>query len=154
MCLLLQYLSYYKAVRVGGGDRGGHLLRETTSQCLCGLVCPSRTSEGGGEGDRVKEGGGILIWRKTLAVTVTREETPSIFKRDLNPPPQYTSQGWDCGLPARGRGRERVKRVHCRRCNSQEKRSIERAHYHRSNSQELLFYCYGARVRERALSLI
>ncbi len=34
MCLLLQYLG------------------------LCGLVCPSRTSERGGEGDCVKEGGG------------------------------------------------------------------------------------------------
>jgi hypothetical protein len=33
-------------------------LRETTSRGLCGLVCPSRTSESGGEGDCVKEGGG------------------------------------------------------------------------------------------------
>jgi hypothetical protein len=29
----------------GGGDMGGHVLRETTSQGLCGLRCPSRTSE-------------------------------------------------------------------------------------------------------------
>jgi hypothetical protein len=36
---------------------GGHVLRETTSRGLCGLVCPSRTSERGGEGDCVKEGG-------------------------------------------------------------------------------------------------
>jgi hypothetical protein len=35
----------------GGGDMGGHVLRETTSRGLCGLVCPSRTSERGGEGD-------------------------------------------------------------------------------------------------------
>jgi hypothetical protein len=42
----------------GGGDSGGHVLRETTSRGLCGLVCPSRTSERGGEGDCVKEGGG------------------------------------------------------------------------------------------------
>jgi hypothetical protein len=42
----------------GGGDVGGHVLRETTSRGLCGLVCPSRTSERGGEGDCVKEGGG------------------------------------------------------------------------------------------------
>jgi hypothetical protein len=42
----------------GGGDMGGHVLRETTSRGLCGLVCPSRTSERGGEGDCVKEGGG------------------------------------------------------------------------------------------------
>jgi hypothetical protein len=42
----------------GGGDMGGHVLRETTSRGLCGLVCPSRTSERGGEGDYVKGGGG------------------------------------------------------------------------------------------------
>jgi hypothetical protein len=41
----------------GEGDIGGHVLRETTSRVLCGLVC-SRTSERGGEGDCVKEGGG------------------------------------------------------------------------------------------------
>ncbi len=29
------------------------MLRETTSRGLCGLVCPSRTSERGGEGDCV-----------------------------------------------------------------------------------------------------
>ena len=34
------------------------MLRETTSRGLCGLVCPSHTSERGGEGDCVKEGGG------------------------------------------------------------------------------------------------
>ena len=39
--------------RGGGGTNGGHVLRETTSRGLCGLVCPSRTSERGGEGDRV-----------------------------------------------------------------------------------------------------
>jgi hypothetical protein len=37
---------------------GGHVLRETTSRGLCGLVCPPRTSERGGEGDCVKERGG------------------------------------------------------------------------------------------------
>jgi hypothetical protein len=34
------------------------VLRETTSRGLSGLVCPSRTSERGGEGHCVKEGGG------------------------------------------------------------------------------------------------
>ncbi len=34
------------------------MLRETTSQGLCGLVCPSRTSERGGEGDCVIDGEG------------------------------------------------------------------------------------------------
>ena len=42
----------------GEGDSGGHVLRETTSRGLCGLVCPSHTSEHWGEGDHVKEGGG------------------------------------------------------------------------------------------------
>jgi hypothetical protein len=31
----------------GGGDMRGHVLRETTSRGLCGLGCPSRTSERG-----------------------------------------------------------------------------------------------------------
>ena len=31
----------------GAEDSGGHVLRETTSRGLCGLVCPSRTSERG-----------------------------------------------------------------------------------------------------------
>jgi hypothetical protein len=30
----------------------------TVSSVLCGLVCPSRTSERGGKGECVKEGGG------------------------------------------------------------------------------------------------
>jgi hypothetical protein len=47
-----------KLFATGEGDSGGHVLRETTSLGLCGLVCPSRTSERGGEGDCVKEGGG------------------------------------------------------------------------------------------------
>ena len=37
---------------------GGHVLRETTSRGLCELVCPSRTSERGGEGSRTSERGG------------------------------------------------------------------------------------------------
>jgi hypothetical protein len=32
----------------GEGDSGGHVLRETTSRGLCGLVCPSHTIERGG----------------------------------------------------------------------------------------------------------
>jgi len=42
----------------GEGDRRAHVLWESTRQGLCGLVCPSRTSERGEEGDCVKEGGG------------------------------------------------------------------------------------------------
>jgi hypothetical protein len=55
--LLLQYL-LQSCSRGGGGNNGGHVLRETTSRGLCGLVCPSRTSEHGAEGYCVKEGGG------------------------------------------------------------------------------------------------
>jgi hypothetical protein len=55
VCLLLQDL-VINCLR-GVGDIGGHVLRETTSRGLCGLVCPSHTSERGGEGDCVKEGG-------------------------------------------------------------------------------------------------
>jgi len=55
--LLLQYL-LQSCSRVWRGEGGGHVLRETTSRGLCGLVCPSRTSERGGEGYCVKEGGG------------------------------------------------------------------------------------------------
>ena len=60
MYVCVYYCStYYKAVRVGGrGNTGGHVQRETTSRGLCGLVCPSRTSERGVEGYCVKEGGG------------------------------------------------------------------------------------------------
>ena len=48
--------TYYKAAHVWRGEGGGHLLRETTSRG--GLVCPSSTSERGGEGYCVKEGRG------------------------------------------------------------------------------------------------
>jgi hypothetical protein len=58
VCLLLQYLRIIKLFAWGRGIVGGHVLRETTSRGLCGLVCPSHSSEHGGEGDCVKEGGG------------------------------------------------------------------------------------------------
>ena len=44
----------------GGGDMGGDVLRETTSRGLCGLGCPSRTSERGGEGDCVNDD--VVYW--------------------------------------------------------------------------------------------
>jgi len=58
VCLLLQDLVLVQSCLRGGGGYGGHVLRETTSRGLRGLGCPSRTSERGGEGDCVKEGGG------------------------------------------------------------------------------------------------
>jgi hypothetical protein len=44
VCLLLQDL-VQSCVRGEGGDIGEHVLQEMTRQGLCGLVCPSRTSE-------------------------------------------------------------------------------------------------------------
>jgi hypothetical protein len=57
LCLLLQNL-LQSCSRGGEGEKGGHVLRRTTSRGLCGLVCPSHTSERGAEGDCVKGGGG------------------------------------------------------------------------------------------------
>jgi hypothetical protein len=59
VCLLLQYLIQTELFALGEGDSGGHVLRETTCRHLSGLVCPSHTSEHGGEGDCVREGGAI-----------------------------------------------------------------------------------------------
>ena len=56
--MFITTLPVIKLFAWGEGDSGGHVLRETTSRDLCGLVCPSRTIERGGEGDCVKEGGG------------------------------------------------------------------------------------------------
>ena len=58
MCVFITAVPLIKLLTWGEGDSGGHVLRETTSRGLCGLGCPSRTSERGGEGDYVKEGGG------------------------------------------------------------------------------------------------
>ena len=58
VCVFITAVPITKLFAWGEGDSGGHVLRETTSRGLCGLVCPSRTSERGGEGDCVKEGGG------------------------------------------------------------------------------------------------
>jgi len=58
VCVFITARLSTKLFAWGGGDVGGHVLRETTSRGLCGLVCPSRTIERRGEGDCVKEGGG------------------------------------------------------------------------------------------------
>jgi hypothetical protein len=57
-CVFLTAVPIIKLFAWGEGDIGGHSLPETTSRGLCGQVCPSRTSERGGEGDCEKEGGG------------------------------------------------------------------------------------------------
>jgi hypothetical protein len=54
---------------------------DTASRSLCGLVCPSRTSERGGQGDCVNEEGGEEGERETRAFiggATTRQ--PSILR--------------------------------------------------------------------------
>jgi len=58
VCVFITAVPTTKLFAWGEGDSGGHALRETTRRGLRGLVCPSQTSERGGEGDCVKEGGG------------------------------------------------------------------------------------------------
>ena len=58
LCVFITAVPITKLFAWGEGDSGGHVLRETTSRGLSGLVCPSRTSERGGEGDCAKEGRG------------------------------------------------------------------------------------------------
>jgi hypothetical protein len=50
VCLMRVFITAVPITKLfawGGWDKGGHVLRETTSRSLCGLVCPSRTSERG-----------------------------------------------------------------------------------------------------------
>jgi hypothetical protein len=58
VCVFITAVPNTKLLAWGEGDSGGHVLREMTSRGLCGLVCTSCTSERGGKGDCVKEGGG------------------------------------------------------------------------------------------------
>ena len=44
VCVFVTAVPIIKLFAWGEGDSGGHVLRETTSRGLCGLVCPSRTS--------------------------------------------------------------------------------------------------------------
>jgi hypothetical protein len=45
VCVFITAVPITKLFGWGEGDSGGHVLRETSSRGLCGLVCPSRTSE-------------------------------------------------------------------------------------------------------------
>jgi len=44
VCVLITAVPIRKLFAWGEGDSGGHVLRETTSRGLCGLVCPSQPS--------------------------------------------------------------------------------------------------------------
>jgi hypothetical protein len=43
VCVFVTAVPITNLLAWGEGDSGGHVLRETTSRGLCGLVCPSRT---------------------------------------------------------------------------------------------------------------
>ena len=47
VCVFITAVPNRKLFARGEGDSGGHVLRETTSRGLYGLVCPTRTSERG-----------------------------------------------------------------------------------------------------------
>ena len=51
LCVFITAVPIAKLFAGVEGDSGGHVLQETTSRGLCGLVCPSCTSERGGKGD-------------------------------------------------------------------------------------------------------
>jgi hypothetical protein len=53
-CVFITTVPIIKLFAWGEGHSGGDVLREKTSQGLGKLVCPSRTSERGREGDCVK----------------------------------------------------------------------------------------------------
>ena len=44
MCVFITAVPVIKMFAWGEGESGGHVLRETTSRGLCGLVYPSRNS--------------------------------------------------------------------------------------------------------------
>jgi hypothetical protein len=50
-CVCVYYITAGPSTKLftcgGGGNMGGHVLRETTSRGLCGLGCPSRTRDEG-----------------------------------------------------------------------------------------------------------
>ena len=61
VCVFITAVPITKLFAWGERGSGGHVLRETTSRGLSGLVCPSRTSERGGERYCVKGGGGVVL---------------------------------------------------------------------------------------------
>ena len=86
MCVLLLQDLVQSCSRGGGEDSGGHVLRETTSRGLRGLVCPSRTRERGGEEYCVKEAGGGEGEREKERALGLPLCQPLARQRELNTP--------------------------------------------------------------------
>jgi hypothetical protein len=76
MCVFNSAVPIIKLFAWGEGDSGGHVLRGTTSQGLCGIVCPSRTSERGGGGDWERERELSMHWGCYYATTLDIEVDP------------------------------------------------------------------------------
>jgi len=86
MCVFITAVPITKLFAWGEGDRGGHVLRETTSRGLRGLVCPSRTRERGGEEYCVKEAGGGEGEREKERALGLPLCQPLARQRELNTP--------------------------------------------------------------------
>jgi hypothetical protein len=68
LCVFITSVPIIKLFAWGEGDSGGHVLRETTSRGLCGLVCLSGTRE---EPGTLTQGGALfslvpLVWESNL----------------------------------------------------------------------------------------
>ena len=84
VCVFITVVPITKLFAWGEGDSGRHVLRKTTSRGLRELVCPSRTSERGWEGYRVKEGeGGEGEREKPKGMTIP--VIPTAHSVDLSP---------------------------------------------------------------------
>ena len=89
VCVFIAAVPITKLFAWGEGDSGGHVLRELTNRGWCGLGCPSRTSERGGEGDcGTREEPGTLTQGGTLfsLVPLVWESNPK-----LQGAPTYTT---------------------------------------------------------------
>jgi hypothetical protein len=69
-CVFITAGPIIKLFARGEGDSGEHVLRETTSRGLCGLVCPSRTGTREEPGT-LTQGGALfslvpLVWESNL----------------------------------------------------------------------------------------
>jgi hypothetical protein len=97
VCLLLQYL-FQCCSRGGEGDSEGHVLRETTSRGLCGLVCPSRTRGRGRLRERRRgRGSGAREGACTGTATMTQPSTLRLIRNTAAlaaASPTWIFSGW------------------------------------------------------------
>jgi hypothetical protein len=78
VCLLLQDL-VQSCLLGGGGDMGGHVLRETTSRGLCGLLCERRRGRRREVREGVCIGAATILQPWTLRLILNAFQTPTEF---------------------------------------------------------------------------